>query len=354
MKRFFSPKNKLYRHRGMAVITALLVVALATMLVTGLIWRTFVSARTVENMQVRMQSKWLVRTAIDWARLILKQDNSQTTNLDQPWAMPIKDMPLSDLLLSAGQKTGKVAVDEWINTITLSGSLEDEQAKLNLVNLLSPPQVAGKPAMLNKQMLNSYSSLLSQLSLDQGIAQKTANYMLANQAQLQLQGPGGQAQGNTSTSSSQNFVIESLADLSSALGYDKKVLQTLAPYVTFIPGSTPGSVKLNINTATAITLSAVLGISLPVAQQLVVQRDKNYFNSTADLLTRLTAMDVNAANNLQKLTPDNFLVVRSDFFVVHTRIRSKRSDMAFESLIWRPPLNATVLPTQILLVREVD
>ena len=52
--------------RGAAVLMALFVAALATMIITGLFYRQFVLLRTIENQQLTSQSRLLLRGALDW------------------------------------------------------------------------------------------------------------------------------------------------------------------------------------------------------------------------------------------------------------------------------------------------
>ena len=49
-----------------AVLMALFVAALATIIITGLFYRQFVLLRTIENQQLTSQSRLLLRGALDW------------------------------------------------------------------------------------------------------------------------------------------------------------------------------------------------------------------------------------------------------------------------------------------------
>src|SRR5258707_10562383 len=60
--------------RGAALLMALFIAALATLIVSGLFWRQFVLLRTIENQQLMSQSRLLLRGALDWARAILRED----------------------------------------------------------------------------------------------------------------------------------------------------------------------------------------------------------------------------------------------------------------------------------------
>ncbi|MFP5303973.1 hypothetical protein R2R70_22600, partial [Cobetia sp. SIMBA_158] len=51
------------RERGAAIITALLVVALSAILVSGMLWRQQVQIRRIENQRVIAQAQWVARGA---------------------------------------------------------------------------------------------------------------------------------------------------------------------------------------------------------------------------------------------------------------------------------------------------
>ncbi len=85
--------------RGAAVLMALFVAALATMIITGLFYRQFVLLRTIENQQLTSQSRLLLRGALDWGRAILREDanRSQYDALSEPWSQPLAETRLDQL-----------------------------------------------------------------------------------------------------------------------------------------------------------------------------------------------------------------------------------------------------------------
>ncbi len=63
------------RQRGVAVITALLLTALAITVVASLFWQQQVQVRSMENQRLRLQTQWAMRGMVDFARFWLRQDN---------------------------------------------------------------------------------------------------------------------------------------------------------------------------------------------------------------------------------------------------------------------------------------
>lgn len=89
------------RERGAAIITALLVVALSAILVSGMLWRQQVQIRRIENQRVLAQAQWVARGALDWTRMILRSEADTApgiTYLGGIWAVPIAKTKLSDFL----------------------------------------------------------------------------------------------------------------------------------------------------------------------------------------------------------------------------------------------------------------
>src|SRR5271156_2751190 len=77
---------------GVAIITALLVVALSAILVSGILWRQQVQIRRIENQRLLSQAQWISRGALDWTRLILRSEGDTSagiTYLGGVWGVPI-------------------------------------------------------------------------------------------------------------------------------------------------------------------------------------------------------------------------------------------------------------------------
>ena len=119
------------RERGAAIITAMLVVTLAAVVVSGLFWREHVAVRSVENRLALSQSRWIERAALDWARVILRTDQRQgpVDHLGEPWAVPVVETRL-DETVTAGAK-----LDEGTRNAVLAGRITDAQSLFNINSL---------------------------------------------------------------------------------------------------------------------------------------------------------------------------------------------------------------------------
>ena len=92
-----------WRERGVAIITALLLTTLAITIVASLFWQQQVQVRSIENQRLQLQTRWILRGALDWGMLILREDQKFSKNVDhlgEPWAVPLAET--RHLLKSAG------------------------------------------------------------------------------------------------------------------------------------------------------------------------------------------------------------------------------------------------------------
>lgn len=300
--------------QGMAVIAALLVVAVASVLTAGLFQRQATLTRTVENDQARAQARWLLLGGMDWARMVLRSDarRQAITHNQQLWATPVTDL--------------RVSRDDEERAAFFSGHVEDEQGKYNLTNLAKNRNIA--PAELA-----TLQRLLALLELPSPLANRIALRVATAQAALRDDTTGDATQ-------PQAPGLQLLDDLRTLDGVDDEVVRKLRPFVTILPVDT----ALNPNTASAEVLSAsVAGLSLTQARQLVSQRDGGqWFNDRADFLNRLG--DPALADTTARLETQSqwFLVTGSvalDRAVIRMQSLVERNDRNTPRIVWRRELN---------------
>ncbi|KVR71415.1 type II secretion system minor pseudopilin GspK [Burkholderia cepacia] len=299
------------RERGIAIVTVLLVVALAATLAASVLWRQQVATRDVENQRLATQTMWIERAAVEWARATLRAQSatSNVTFAGQTWSAPVADVPLSDLLPSDA-----LAVNAELSRAWISGSVEDAQARFNLTNLVSRA-APGKPWQSNGEGVLAYRRLLGQLSLDPALAQPTADYML--RSLRDTNGPGGWP-----------LQLVSVDDLARIPGYDAHAVAALAPFVTILPDLT----VVNANTAAEpVLVAAIPTLSASQARRLVDRRATAYFVSTGDIAEYLLP-----AQGGNPTLPDGSAVgVNSGYFIVHCRVHSARINTRIDTLIAR-------------------
>lgn len=323
--------------RGAAIVTALLVVTLAVVLVSGLLWQQHVQIRSVENQRLRAQADWIFRASLDYARLVLRDDLRRTAvdHAGEVWAVPIAETRLSDFL-GASLRT-----DAAGETSFLSGRIIDAEARFNLANLVNVITMNGvtRSAGINTDAVAAYRRLLTLLDLNPTLAEATANHL---QATLGAAPSGLTAQATPQPTASRPHPLDDLNDLLAIAGYDAKAVTRLAPFAIVLPQRS----TLNANTAPAEVLSAWIdGLSLPAARTLVSQRSRAHYNNLADLQNQLRA--VAPALQAVSLAPFD---VRSSHFLVYGHVRHERAERLRVALVQRIATNTPEV-TRVLWIR---
>ena len=123
--------------RGAALLMALIIVTLIVTLAGAMVWQQWRAVQVEAAERARVQSAWILTGALDWARLILREDarTGGADHLGEPWAVPLAEARLSTFLAADKDNTDD-APDAF-----LSGSISDEHARYNLANLVADGKV---------------------------------------------------------------------------------------------------------------------------------------------------------------------------------------------------------------------
>ena len=164
------------RQRGVAVITALLLTTLAISIVTSLFWQQQVQVRSMENQRLNQQTRWILRGALDWATLVLRQDayTSTYTALTQVWATPLAETRLD-------QYIERERVEGETFDASLSGEITDATSRYNLRNLENGNRI-------DKAQMEIFQRLLTNLRINPALARTTANLVAASQPVIMPEG----------------------------------------------------------------------------------------------------------------------------------------------------------------------
>jgi general secretion pathway protein K len=241
-----------------------LIVALATTIVSALFARQSATVRTIENRLAITQARWIERAAIDWARVILRQDarSSSTDHLGEPWAVPVADTRVNASVGAGG------ALDSGSTPATLSGQILDMQGRFNLANVVpggrvDPVEAAALATLLT--LVGQPSSLAEPL---------IARLVAATPVVKETAGVG-----SVNPSRPTAFPIRRAADLLTVPGFDAVAVAALEPLIVMLPRAAP----LNINTASAEVIAArTSGMELSQARAFVAARERIPFRDLTD------------------------------------------------------------------------
>ena len=162
----------------------------------------------------------------------------------------------------------------------------------------------------------AYRRLLGQLSLDPALAQSTADYML--RSLRDASGPDGWP-----------LQLVSVDDLARIPGYDARVIEAIAPFVTILPDLT----VVNANTAAEPVLIAAIPRLSPSHATSGSSTGARRPISSAPATSPNTCCRRRAAT---RTLPDGSAVgVNSGYFLVHCRVHSARINTRIDTLIAR-------------------
>lgn len=282
--------------RGAVLLLALLVVALIVSLLGSVLWRQsgLIAIESAERQ--RQQALWLLRGAMDWGRLILREDARSGTadHLSEPWAVPLQDSRLSSFL--AAQSGAVATTDALDQDVFLSGHIQDAQGRFNLTNL-----VQGKQIDPNAQ--SELARLLGLLGLPSNLSEDLAEKM------AQSRQPGG------------TWLPPRTLDDLVAWGWEPGQIERLRAHVTILPERTP----INVNTASPEVLSATVeGLSLSAAERLVQSRARSPWTQMSQAQTAFGGKFDNQRHD-----------IASRFFLLDGRLRLGSTEVSLSGLVKR-------------------
>ena len=300
--------------RGAALLAAMLTVALVATLSAAGLWQQWRSVEVETAERARMQASWILTGALDWARLILREDarSGGADHLSEPWAVPLEEARLSTFL--AGDRSADLS-GTTAEEAFLSGEIEDMQARLN-VNVL----LEGGNISVNG--MAAFQRLFEVLGLPTSELEQMADN-LRQAMQPAAGGSGGAALAPLAPQSPDQLVW---------LGLSPSTLAALRPHVTVLPVRTP----VNINTAGLPVLQAALpGVTLADAQLLVARRSTSPFRTLADAAQVIPTREQSLGSGLA--------AVASRFFEIRGRLRLGDTSVEERSLVQRDGLQVRTL-----------
>jgi general secretion pathway protein K len=287
---------------GVALITALLIMALVATVAYTLEWNNSLDLRRTIVMLNRDQAVQVALGAESWMQTILLQDlqDSQTDHLGEIWASDLPGLPID-----GGE---------------IFGSIEDLQGRFNVNNLID---VNGD---VNEDALQQFVRLLLALGLDEKFAGITADWIDADQdASFPYGAEDSIYSGFTPSYRTANQGLTTASELGAIEGMDKETLDILLPHIVALPGNT----GVNVNTATGPVLQS-LGETITVAdvEGMLAEREEAGF---ADL--NRTFATLVAENVLYEET--------STFFQLKLVVRIDTVRITYYSILEREPSRVT-------------
>lgn len=327
--------SRSFNQRGAALLMAMLTVALVATLAAASLWQQWRSVEVESAERARVQTTWVLTGALDWGRLILREDarargNNSIDHLGEPWAVPLQESRLSTFLAAdRDHVVSDDGGDDAANAAFLSGQIIDAQSRMNVLNLVDGAKVSETQFAAFERLFESLNLPVSELTLMAENLRLAKVASMTNSSTGSSTASGGSTASTGSTTSGSTDAAASTAPLLPQrtsqltwLGLSLSTVQALEPYVTVLPTATP----VNLNTAPPEVLAAVLSnLGRNGAQQAEAARARNPFSSVSDATTRLGIESADASQ----------LAVASNYFEIYGRLRLGDVTVVEHSLVNR-------------------
>jgi general secretion pathway protein K len=292
--------RRIRQDRGVALITAMLITALATLVAANLAWDNALDVRRTMVLLNNDQAIQVALGAESWVVGILQQDlqDSETDHLGEIWAMELPGFPIE-----GGD---------------LTGTILDLQGRFNVNNLID------ENGEVEGESLERFKRLLNALEIDPRFAGIAADWI---DSDLDASFPDG-AEDSIYTGiqppyRSANQSLTSVSELAALEGMDRQTFNVLRPHITALPGRT----NVNVNTASAVVLQSLdEGMSAADVEGLLTERESAGF---ADIQTAFSSL----------VTPDvlNTLEETTNYFQLKVVVRIDTVRVTLYSLLQRGP-----------------
>ncbi len=272
------------RQRGVAIITALLIVAIATTVSVTISTRLQLDVRRTGNIIAGDQAYLYTLAAESWSQRILKQDRKDNgiDHTGEDWAIELPPLPLEGGYIQ--------------------GRLMDLQSCFNLNSLLGS-NADGKLARTRLERM------MENLGIDKGNVQAIVDWL---DGDLETTIPDGAEDvfymNLERPYRTANSAMMSTSELRLVRGFENTaVYDTVLPHVCAYGVSTP----INVNTASIEVLRSLAdGLTESDAEKIIEQRNDTAFNT----IDEFTAFE----NLKEKITSTEGLSVDTEYFMLTT------------------------------------
>jgi general secretion pathway protein K len=304
------------RQRGIALITAVIIVTMASIAAVAMAHTLQLSIRRTGNILTADQLYLYTLGSEAWARGMLIRDlqdsNSKSYDgLDEDWA---QELPLTPV------EGGDV-----------QAQTTDLQARFNLNNLYLGEESSEQDKQKVALELKLFQRLLTLLDLDEAIAQATADWL---DQDINPQFPDGAEDnsylGNDIPYRTANNRMGDPSELRLIKGVTTEIYEKLLPYVTALPETT----GININTADPLLLRAVVAeLDEGSAEEIANQREENPFKDTQSFIVKLKGLL--QENKVKSEEIDPVISVTSHFYQLETQVRMEDVSQRLRSLLYK-------------------
>lgn len=289
------------RETGVALITAMLITALATITAVAMASKQHLELRRSANV-VEFDQAYLFSLGVEsWAGEILATDrrDNAVDHPAEPWSTILPPIEVEGAVVAG-----------WI---------EDLQGRYNINNLID---AAGNP---RDAEINRFRRLLQALALDPRLADAVVDWL---DPDADPRFPDGAEDefyiGMDPSYRAANSPMVHPSELLLVRGFTPEIFEALRPHVYTLPGMTP----ININTATApVLMSLIEDLTVTEAEQLIEDRGDEGYPSVEDFMAHPVLAE-------RQLTVAD-IGVESSWFMINGNVRFGRNEVNLHTVAFR-------------------
>jgi general secretion pathway protein K len=292
------------RQRGTILISALVLVALATIVAATLFFETMMAARRSKAAFELEQALQLGQGAEALAAYVLSQDEGQDDTAKDDWTEPY----------------GPVDVE---NGIQLAAQVTDEQARFNLNTLVN---AEGEP---DEDAVKVFKRLLELAGLETRWAGLIVDWIDADTNTVSDGGEDDLYTRRQPAHLTANVPLTSVSELMQLPDFTQEMYRKLAPHVTALP---PAADRINVCLADGIVLDALYALSstklgfVEHSQRPQAEMDKLRENGCFPRRDELVTVEPKIGR---------LIAERTSYFRLTTSIRIGTAEFTLYSLLYR-------------------
>lgn len=279
--------------RGIALITILIMVALATIIAATIAKRqqhTFEQTSYLIHQNQAMHYALSAEAFVSELLVFDAENSGATDHLQESWAQPLPPFPVGDAIITA--------------------QLQDEAGKFNLNSLL---KADGTP---NENNLQLFKHMLKRLDLDEGLSDAVIDWQDVDDLTIGALGAeNNYYRGRGYLAANRPFM--NIEELRLVRGFEGENYTAIAPYISALPDI---NTKINLNTAPALVIASIdERLDLNAVQTVLDAQQKKglHFKTTGELLA---LQPFTALNEQSKSLMSSIFDVKSNFFVAKIEV----------------------------------
>lgn len=288
------------QQKGVALITILLVMAVAAVIASEVTSRLHFHIQRTDSQQTRAQAYQYALGGEELARQILAKDHQdgEYDHLEEGWA--------------------KLKPAYEFDQGTLKIQLVDLHSRLNINNLITGE---GK---LNKVVYEQFLKLFNVLALEGELLNTLVDWLDKDSLPTSLNSEDNGYLARETPYRAANRRLSHLSELLLIQGWTKDHLSSIAPYVTALPTDT----QINVNTASATVLSTLAEKLTPLASNnLVAAQQNGGFENMDGFLAHDQLAGINVNTSIAN--------VNSDYFVSYVESTFAEKTVRLQSILYR-------------------